>query len=153
MFAHYSTLLSSQCRLVWKHWTCSMIVWYILSCVRLRLSPFSQLSFMKYTGIPAYQIFFLCLREHLYFVLITKLVKWIISHFFRVGPWNNGMRRVSNHVLTPIFRVWNIRKFCCFMLDFCYLLAYSWCKDLDQCKTKMVNVPWSPAQYVDILPV
>ena len=44
---HYTIPVSFLCRLIWRHWTCQMIVRYILSSVCLRLSQFSQLYFMQ----------------------------------------------------------------------------------------------------------
>ena len=37
----YTISLSSLCRLIWSHWTCKMLIWYILLSVCPRIIPFS----------------------------------------------------------------------------------------------------------------
>ena len=46
LFVHYTPSISSLCGCVWKYWTYKFLVRYFLSCMCLRLSQFSQLSFM-----------------------------------------------------------------------------------------------------------
>ena len=94
---HTISLSSSLCRAVWKHWTCDMLVRYILSSVRLRLSLFSRLFCMQHLEglvqekrnsidnalelriswtnpsiwgwvLSAYPFLFWLLREYLYFI-------------------------------------------------------------------------------------
>ena len=48
LVADYTISLSSLCRLIWRHWTTEMLVWYMLPSVCLRLRQFSQLSFVQY---------------------------------------------------------------------------------------------------------
>ena len=43
--------LSSLWRLIWRHWTNTMLVMYMLPSVCLRLRLFSQLSFIQYMGL------------------------------------------------------------------------------------------------------
>ena len=59
LFAHYTISLSSLCKLIrrhWTYWTNKMLVGYILSSVRLRLSQFSQLSLMQYLGLCIFSL-------------------------------------------------------------------------------------------------
>ena len=48
-FVQHTISLLSLCKLIWRHWTYKMPVRFILSSVRL--SIFSQLSFIQYVGL------------------------------------------------------------------------------------------------------
>ena len=50
LFTHYTTSVSSLCRRIWKDWNYTMLVRYILSSVRVKLSQFFQLSFNHHIG-------------------------------------------------------------------------------------------------------
>ena len=56
LFADYTILLSSLCRLIWRHWTNKMLVRYMLPSVCLRLRLFSQLSFIQYMGLCVFSL-------------------------------------------------------------------------------------------------
>ena len=48
LFAHFAISQPSSWRLIWRHWTCKLLIGYIQSDVCLRLSQFLQWSFMHY---------------------------------------------------------------------------------------------------------
>ena len=56
LFADYTISLSSLCKLIWRHWTTKMFVWYMLPSVCLRLRRFSQLSFIRYMGLCVFSL-------------------------------------------------------------------------------------------------
>ena len=56
LFAHYTTLLSSLCRRIWRYWNYKWLVRYILSSVCLKLNQFSQLYFMQYMGLCVFTL-------------------------------------------------------------------------------------------------
>ena len=81
----------------WRYRTSKMPVRYILSRVCLRLSQFSQLSFMQYMGLcwfglPIYIIMIVRIRA-LYLIIINKSEVWLIWHYFGLGH-ENGKRCV-----------------------------------------------------------
>ena len=89
LLAHYTTSLSSFCRRIRKYWTSKMIVRYILSSVCLRLSQFSQLSFMQYMGLfvfnlPIYRMMIVrvCVLN---IIIIIKVETWTIWHCLGFG--------------------------------------------------------------------
>ena len=49
-------ITSSLCKLIWRHWTYKMSVRYILSSVWVRLSIFSQISFIQYMGLYVFSL-------------------------------------------------------------------------------------------------
>ena len=66
-----------------------MLVRYILSSVRLRLSQFSQLSFMQYMGLcvfslPVYLMMSVRIRV-LNLIIIIKSEVWLICHSLGLG--------------------------------------------------------------------
>ena len=80
-----------HCRPIWKYWTSKMFVMYTLPQVCLRLSPFSQLSFMQYMGLcvlsaPIYLIMNvrLCVL-YLIIIIIIKSEVLPICHFLGLG--------------------------------------------------------------------
>ena len=75
LIAHYTILLSSLCKHIWKHWTEKMPVRYILSSVWVRLGIFSQLSIMQYMGLCVFNshISLNCDDwENMHFVLLSS---------------------------------------------------------------------------------
>ena len=48
-------IISIMSRLIWRHWAYKMFALYIMSCVCLRLSQYSQLSFL-YNGNACFQL-------------------------------------------------------------------------------------------------
>ena len=56
LFADYTISLSSLCRLIWRHWTNTMLVRYMLPSVCLRLRLFSQLSLIQYMGLCIFSL-------------------------------------------------------------------------------------------------
>ena len=81
-----------------RHWTFKMLVRYRILCVCLRLSLFSQLSFIQYVR--------LCVFSLLNFpVMIARMCTLSFHHhqigsmnhwpLFRARSWNNGTRRTS----------------------------------------------------------
>ena len=56
LFADYTILLSSLCRLIWRHWTTKMLVRYMLPSVCPRLRQFSQLYFIQYMGLRVFSL-------------------------------------------------------------------------------------------------
>ena len=51
LFVQYTISLSSLYKLIWRHWTYKMLIWYILSSVWVRWSIFSPLSIIQYVGL------------------------------------------------------------------------------------------------------
>ena len=92
-----------MCLTSWKYWTFKMLVRYILSSMCLRLSQFSQLSFMQYMGpsvfpllISLVMIVRICV---LYLIIIIKSVVWNICHCLGLGHAKIGMHWISFYVL------------------------------------------------------
>ena len=56
LFADYTISLSSLSRLIWRHWKTKMLVRFMLPSVCLRLSQFSQLSFIQYMGLCVFSL-------------------------------------------------------------------------------------------------
>ena len=83
LFAHYTTSLSS-CRRIWRYWT-KKLVEYIMSSVCLKLSQFSQLSFMQYTGLCVLilsisLVVIVKIRIRYLIIIIIKSEIWTICH-------------------------------------------------------------------------
>ena len=76
-YSFVSTLhsLLSLCRLIWRHWSCKMPVWYILWSMCLRSSQHFQLSFKQYMEICTSPCPFLLwlLWEYMYFIISSPL--------------------------------------------------------------------------------
>ena len=71
-------------RIVWKHWKHQKFVRCILSNVRLRLSVFSEWSFMQYIGLCGISIPISLLWQKifvLHFIVVIKSQIWIFSHY------------------------------------------------------------------------
>ena len=88
-----------------RDWTSKMLVRYILSSVRLRLSQFFQLSFMEYTGLCVFSLTYdhcenTCTLSYYHHQIGS------MSHLslYRVRSWNNGMHCMSFYILIAI--VW-----------------------------------------------
>ena len=84
-FAHYTVLLSSLCKLVWRHWTYKMPVRYILSSVWVRLSIFPHLSIIQDMELCILSLslsLVMIARMYMYtlFFIITKSEVWPIIH-------------------------------------------------------------------------
>ena len=82
---HLHVPLSSLNRPIWRHWTFKMLVLYILWSVSLRLSQFSQLSFIQYLGLCVFSIpnsHMMIVRMHAAWciIIISKSKLWIINH-------------------------------------------------------------------------
>ena len=85
LLVHYTISLSSLGKLIWGHWTYEMPVRYILSSVWVRLSIFSQLSIIQYTG-AFYPFPLWWLREYtLCLIIIIKSEVWTIIHCYGLG--------------------------------------------------------------------
>ena len=83
----YTISLSSSCKLIWRHWTYKMPVRYILSSVWVRLSLFSQLSFIQYVGLCVFSLpVSLMTNERMYIlIIIIKSKVWTIIHCLGLG--------------------------------------------------------------------
>ena len=102
LFVYDTISLSSLCKLIWRHWTYKMPVRYILSSVWVRLSIFSQLSILQYTGLCVFGL--PCDDwDDIYFVLLSasnrKYELLVYYQLFRARSWNNGMRCMSIFLL------------------------------------------------------
>ena len=91
-FAHYVTSSSSSsslCRCIWRYWTYKMFVSYILLIVCLRLSQFSQLSFIQYMGLCVFSLpiyLMMIVRIYvLYLIIVIKSEVWPICHCLGLG--------------------------------------------------------------------
>ena len=57
LFQHYTiSLLSSLCRLIWRHWTTKMLVRYMLPSVCVRLRQLSHSSIIQYMGLCVFSL-------------------------------------------------------------------------------------------------
>ena len=81
LVVQYTIVLSSLCKLIWRHWTYKMPVRYILSSVWVRLSIFSPLSIIQ-LPIPPVMIEIIYI---LYLVIIIKSEVWTITHCLGLG--------------------------------------------------------------------
>ena len=85
----YNASLLSLCRRIWSYWTSKMLVRYILSSVCLRLSQFSQLSFIQHIGLCVFSLpidLLMMVRIRiLYLVIIIKSEVWPICHCLGLG--------------------------------------------------------------------
>ena len=96
--AHYTTPLSSLCGHIWMYWISKLLVKYILTNVCLRLTQFSSLSLMHYTGLcvfglPIYRLMILRISV-LYINIIIKLEISPICHCLGLG---NEFHLKSSH--------------------------------------------------------
>ena len=89
LFADYIILLSSLCRIIWKHWTNKMLIGYMLPRVCQKDWDYSRsyLSFNIWGCVSsAYPIFLWWLWECvLYLIIIIKSEVWIIIHCLGLG--------------------------------------------------------------------
>ena len=89
LFAQYTILLSSLCKLVWRHWTYKMPVKYILSSVWVRLSIFSPLFIIQYVGLYVHLPISLVMIGRIYILCLIILIKsaevWLIPHCSGLG--------------------------------------------------------------------
>ena len=85
-FEHYTILLSSLCKLIWRHWTYKLPVRYILSCVWVRLSIFSQLFIIQYVGLCVFSLpISLVMIERIYILCLIIIIKsevWTSTHCY-----------------------------------------------------------------------
>ena len=108
LFVHYTISISSLYKLIWGHWTCAMPVRYILSSVWVRLSIFSQLSIIQYTGLCVFSLpISLVMIEGIYTLSYCHHQIGSMNYYplFRVRSWNNGMRCVSLYILSDIINM------------------------------------------------
>ena len=80
-----------------------MPVRYILSCVWVRLSIFSQLSIIQYMGLCVFGLpISLVMIERIYTLSYYHHQIGSMNYYplFRVRSWNNGMRCMSLYILT-----------------------------------------------------
>ena len=76
LFVQYTILLSSFCKLIWRHWTYKMPVRYILSSVWVRLSIFSPLSIIQYVGLCVFSLPIpLVMIERIYILCLIIIIK------------------------------------------------------------------------------
>ena len=95
-------LISSLCKLIWRHWIYKMPVRYILSSVWVRLSIFCQLSIMQYIGLCVFSLpISLMMIERIYTLshYHHQIGSMIYYPLFRVRTWNNGMRCIFLYIL------------------------------------------------------
>ena len=89
LFVQCTNSLSSLYKHIWRYWAYKMPVRYILSSVWVRLSIFSQFSFIQYVGLCVFswpislvmigKIYILCL------IIIIKSEVWNIIHCLGLG--------------------------------------------------------------------
>ena len=88
-FVHYTIVLSSFCKLFWRHWIYKMPVRYILSSVWARLSILSQLTIIEYAGLCVFSLpisLLMIERIHiLCLIIILKSEVWTITHCLGLG--------------------------------------------------------------------
>ena len=103
LFVQYTILLSSLCKLIWRHWTYKMPVRYILSSVWVRLSIFSLLYYYKIGGAIYFQFtHFSCDDwENIYTLSYYHHQIGSMNYYslFRVRSWNNCVGCMS-YILT-----------------------------------------------------
>ena len=95
LFVQCTILLSSLCKLIWRHWTYKMPVRYILSSVWVRLSIFSPLCIIQIKYVicmwgcmfSVYPFLLWWLKEYIYFVFLSspKSEIWTITHCLGLG--------------------------------------------------------------------
>ena len=95
---------TAYCLRIWRNWTFEMLVRYILSSVYLRVSPFSQISFMQYMGLCVFSLpISLMMIVRLYFISSYQRHHQIgnMSHLplFRVMSWNKRLHCMSLYIL------------------------------------------------------
>ena len=80
LYVRYTTFLSSICRHIWRYCISKILLRYILSSVCLRLTQFSQLSFMQYMRLCVFSLtipLMMILRiRALYFIIIITSEMW-----------------------------------------------------------------------------
>ena len=107
-FNLYIISFSSPCRLIWKHWPYhKMLVSYILSSVRLRLSEFSHLSWKVVYGCVCFQLtYFSCDNcENIYTLSYYHYQIGNINNqlLFKVRSWNIGICCMHCYALVANF--------------------------------------------------
>ena len=100
LFIHYTTSVSSLCKLAWRHWNYKMSVRYILSSVWVRLSIFFQLSIMQYMGLCVFSLpISLVMIERMMSYDHHQIGDMNYHPLCRVRSWNNGIRCMSLYIL------------------------------------------------------
>ena len=95
-------ILSSLCKLIWRHWTYKMPVRYTLSSVWVRLSICSQLSIIQYMGLCVFSLLIsIVMIERIYTSSYYHHQIGSMNYYplFRVRSWNNGMCCMSLYIL------------------------------------------------------
>ena len=89
LFVQYIISFSSLCKFIWRPWTYTMPVRYILSSVWVRLSIFAALSLIQYAGLCVYSLpISLVMIEIIYILCLIIIIKsevWTITHCFWLG--------------------------------------------------------------------
>ena len=89
LFAHFTNSLPSLCKNVRKHWTCKMCVTCILSSVCLKLSIFSESSYVQYMALCDISLpnsLLVIMTIFLFhFIIIIKSEIRLISNYFGLG--------------------------------------------------------------------
>ena len=115
LFVH-NILLSSLCKLLWRHGTYKMPVRYILSSVWVRLSILSQLSIIQYIwGCVLSLPISLMMFEIMYTLSYYHHQIGSMNYYplFRARSWNNGMRCMSLYSYCIISEIANIIAVIC----------------------------------------
>ena len=103
LFVHYTTSLSSLCKLIWRHWTYKMAVRYIWLSVRVRLNIFSQLSIIQYMCVFSLPIYLVMIeRIHTLSYYHHEIGSMNFYPLFSVRSWNNGMCCMSLYILLMV---------------------------------------------------
>ena len=89
LFAHFTNSLPSLCKNVRKHWTCKMFVTCILSSVCLKLSIFSESSYVQYMALCDISLpnsLLVIMTIFLFhFIIIIKSEIRLISNYLGLG--------------------------------------------------------------------
>ena len=107
LFVHYTILLSSVCKLIWRHWTYRMPVGYIPSSVWLRLSisSYIKLYIIQYVGLCVFSLpfsFLIIQNNHILSYYPHQIGSMNYYPLFRVRSLNNRKRCMSFYIHTKV---------------------------------------------------
>ena len=96
-------LLSSLCKLIWRHWTYKMPVKYGSSSVSVRLSIFSQLFIIQYTGLCVFGLSISLVMIEIIYTFLSyhhhQIGRMNCYPLFRFRLWDNGVHCMSFYIL------------------------------------------------------
>ena len=108
LFVQYIILLSSLCKLIWRHWTYKMPVRYILSSMWVRLSIFSSLSIKQHVRLYVFSLpISIVMIERIYVPCL--IIIYIYIWYSDSGAWVTGLCAANSPGEFPA-QIWPVTR-------------------------------------------